>query len=249
VIALAALVLPMLPGAIWMWLVYRTDIYEPEPPGKVLTTFLLGIAAIVPAFGAERLAGLAYPFLESIERASLAGLEAHPSVWPILAGCFLVIGPCEELAKFAVVRLHMFRDPEFDEPLDGIIYASAAALGFASLENVLYVIDFSTFAIRWDALGVRAFLALPGHVIFSATWGYALGRRKFDPSYPVWSRVALASALHGLYDFLLLYPPSRPLILLYMSIMVPVVWRQIRVLREDSPFAPADGSGRDGDET
>jgi RsiW-degrading membrane proteinase PrsW (M82 family) len=236
-IALAALVLPIVPGLVWMWLVYRTDIYEPEPPVKVLSTFILGVCAIVPAFGLERLAGLGYPFLEAIERSSMASAADLNDAWPVLLGCFLVIGPVEELVKFAAVRLWIYRDPEFDEPLDGIIYASAAALGFASLENVFYVIDFSRgLDIRWAALGLRSFLALPGHVIFGAVWGYALGRKKFDPDYPVWSRVALASLLHGLYDFLLIFPPTRPLILLYMAIMVPVLVKMIRTLREDSPF-------------
>jgi RsiW-degrading membrane proteinase PrsW (M82 family) len=237
VITLAALVLPIVPGILWMWLLYRTDIYEPEPPEKVLSTFLLGVASILPAFGLERLAGFAYPFLEAIEQASVSSQATLTEALPVALGCFLVIGPAEELAKFLAVRLYIFRDPEFDEPLDGIIYSSAAALGFASLENVFYVIDFTGgLHVRWAALGVRSFLALPGHVIFGATWGYALGRRKFDPTYPVWSRVALAAGLHGLYDFLLIYPPTRPLIVLFMAIMVPVLVRQIRALREDSPF-------------
>jgi RsiW-degrading membrane proteinase PrsW (M82 family) len=240
--AALAIVLPVLPGVVWLWIVYRTDHYEPEPPHLVFMTFLCGVVAIVPAFAGERLASLVYPVLEHIERASQAGPGDAVAALPLLAGCFLVIGPCEELAKFAAVRLYIFRDPEFDEPLDGIIYASAAALGFASLENLLYVVDWQHgFHIRWGALGLRSFLALPGHVIFAAMWGLALGRRKFDPSYPVWSRVALASALHGLYDFVLIYPPTRPLILLYMSIMFPVLVLQIRTLREDSPFKPGPG--------
>jgi protease PrsW len=236
-IALAALVLPVVPGVLWMWVVYRTDVYEPEPPEKVLSTFLLGVTAILPAFALERLAALAYPFLEAIERTSLAATAGVHDALPVALGCFLVIGPVEELLKFAAVRLWIYRDPEFDEPLDGIIYASAASLGFASLENIFYVVDFSHgLNIRWAALGLRSFLALPGHVIFGAVWGYALGRRKFDPTYPVWSRVALASLLHGLYDFVLIFPPTRPLILLYMSIMVPMLLKMIRTLREDSPF-------------
>src|SRR5262249_53183156 len=152
---------------------------------------------------------------------------------PILIGCFLVIGPCEEIAKFLAVRLFVFRSREFNEPLDGIIYAAAAALGFASLGNVLYGIDFRSGPLEWGTLGVRSLLALPGHVIFATTWGYALGRRKFDPTYLVWPKVLIASGLHGLYDFLLMYGPTRPLILLYMSIMVPVIIRQIRTLRAE----------------
>ena len=232
---LAALIVPMIPGVIWLWIIYRTDWYEPEPKRLVLATFALGILAIVPAFAGERLAGMVYPFLGYIERAAATGITAPV---PMAIGCFLVIGPCEEISKFLAVRLFVYRNKEFNEPLDGIIYAAAAALGFASLENVLYVFDWHTHHVQWGALGVRSLLALPGHVIFATTWGYALGRQKFDPSYRVWPMVGLAALLHGLYDFLLMNRPTQPLILLYMSLMVPIIVRQIRLLRSESPFAP-----------
>lgn len=228
---LAALIIPMIPGVIWLWIIYRTDWYEPEPKRLVLATFALGIIAIAPAFGGERLAGMFYPFLRYVESGAIAPI-------PMAIGCFLVIGPCEELAKFLAVRLFVYRNKEFNEPLDGIIYAAAAALGFASLENVLYVIDWHTGHVQWGALGIRSLFALPGHVIFSTTWGYALGRKKFDDSYRVWPMVMLAALLHGLYDFLLIYKPLSPLIWLYMSLMVPIIVRQIRLLRAESPFAP-----------
>jgi protease PrsW len=252
----AAVVVPMIPGVIWLWIFYRTDLYEPEPKRLVLATFGLGVLAILPAFGGERLIGMAYPFLEHIERAAQSG---NDSAWPMLVGCFFIIGPCEELAKFLAVRLFIYRHKEFNEPLDGIIYAAAAALGFASLENVLYVFDWRTSHLNWSALGVRSLLALPGHVVFATTWGYALGRQKFDPKYRVWPMVVISAMLHGLYDFLAMYGPTRRFILLYMCVMVPVIVRQIRLLRADSPFAPglaelprpraAVDVARDGDAT
>jgi RsiW-degrading membrane proteinase PrsW (M82 family) len=238
-VALAALIVPILPGLVWLWIFYRTDRYEPEPKRLVLMTFALGVLAIVPAFLGERAANHLYPFLGPIEAAAAAKAGTLRDALPLLVGCFLVIGPCEEISKFLAVRLFIYRNREFDEPLDGIIYAAAAALGFASLENVFYVVDFQHgLKIQWGMLGVRSFLALPGHVIFATTWGYALGRARFDPRYRVWPRVALAAALHGLYDFVLMYPPTRPAIILYMSLMVPILVKQIRVLREESPFAP-----------
>ena len=236
---LAALIVPMVPGLIWLWIFYRTDRYEPEPKRLVMLTFALGVISIVPAFLIERLGESVYPYLAQLEGAAQAPLGELVNPWPLFIGCFLVIGPAEELAKFFSVRLFIYRNREFDEPLDGIIYASAAALGFASLENVFYVVDWSHgLSIRWGMLGVRSFLALPGHVIFAATWGYALGRAKFNPQYLVWPRVAAAAALHGLYDFLLMYPPTRPAIVLFMTVMVPVLYREIRTLRAESPFKP-----------
>src|SRR5436309_790879 len=115
--ALAALIIPMIPGVIWLWIIYRTDWYEPEPKRLVLGTFALGVVAIVPAFVGARAAGLANPSLEQTEHATAIGAPQPPL--PILIGSFLVIGPCEELAKFLAVRLFVFRSREFNEPLDG----------------------------------------------------------------------------------------------------------------------------------
>jgi RsiW-degrading membrane proteinase PrsW (M82 family) len=237
--AAAALIVPILPGLIWLWIFYRTDRYEPEPKKLVMLTFALGVLSIIPAFIGERLGEHVYPYLASIESAAAAPLGELSNPLPLFIGCFLIIGPCEEISKFLAVRLFIYRNREFDEPLDGIIYASAAALGFASLENVFYVVDWTHgLGIRWGMLGVRSFLALPGHVIFAATWGYALGRKKFNPQYQVWPRLLAASGLHGLYDFLLMYPPTRPAIILFMTMMVPVLLREIKTLRNESPFKP-----------
>ena len=114
---------------------------------------------------------------------------------------------------------------------------TVAISGASAADYLRNAVDFCNERL-WGTLGVRSLLALPGHVIFATTWGYALGRQKFDPTYRVWPMVVLAALLHGLYDFLLVYGPTRPLILLYMSLMVPVIVRQIRLLRADSPFAP-----------
>jgi RsiW-degrading membrane proteinase PrsW (M82 family) len=236
----AALLVPTVPGLLWLALIYRTDRYEPEPKRLVALTFFFGVLSILPALLIERLAERAYPYLGSIEAAAGQPVGAVVDAAPLAVACFLIIGPAEELFKFLAVRLYIYRHPEFDEPLDGVIYSSAAALGFASLENVFYVaeIDNGHLSIRWSLLGVRAFLALPGHVIFAAMWGAALGRRRFDPRYAVWPSLLVAAGLHGLYDFILMWPPTRPAIILYMSLMVPIVLRQIAVLRADSPFAP-----------
>ena len=231
------LVVPALPGLAWLWAFYRTDKYQPEPPRLVALTFVFGALSTLPAVGAEMLAAKAYPFLAHIEHAMLGG-RALPQLAPIAFGCFVVIGPIEELAKFAVVRLWIYRRPEFDEPIDGIVYASAAALGFASLENALYVLDFHKHDVRWALLASRAFLAVPGHVLFSSMWGYALGRAKFK-RYPVAAMVLLAAVLHASYDFLALLPPTRPLVLVLVVTLFVLVGVQIRALSADSPFKPS----------
>src|SRR5262245_5620406 len=93
-----------------------------------------------------------------------------------------------------------FRSRHFDEPYDGIVYSTSAALGFAALENALMLRASGGGAI-WIA---RALLALPAHVFFACTWGYALGRAKQikrpGAIFPfAW---LLATAAHGLYAHL-----------------------------------------------
>jgi hypothetical protein len=117
------------------------------------------------------------------------------------------------------------------------VYASAAALGFASFENALYVLDFRHHDVRWALLFSRAFLAVPGHVLFSSMWGYALGRARFRP-YPVAAMVIAAAMLHASYDFLALLPFTRPLVLVLVVVLFVVVGVQIRALSADSPFKP-----------
>ncbi len=117
------------PGVFWLWWVYRRDRWEPEPRGLVLRTFFWGMVATVPAVLLE-----------------LLGAYALGSVLPgsnlVVASVFMlaVVGPAEELCKFLAVRLRVYRHHEFDEPMDGIVYGAAAALGFASLENVGYLL-------------------------------------------------------------------------------------------------------------
>ncbi|MSP60645.1 MAG: PrsW family intramembrane metalloprotease [Myxococcales bacterium] len=234
-----AILIPILPGIFWLWVFYQADRFEPEPPHLILATFGLGALAIFPAWLLERLAGWVYPpFLGDVDAAAAGG---PAQVLPIFLGCFLIVGPAEELCKFLAVRLYIYRHKEFDEPLDGIIYAASAALGFASFENVLYVIDFNNGGtVQWETLLARSLMALPGHVIFSATWGYGLGRQKFRPGYPAWAPLFIAAALHGTYDFLLMVPEPkvRVLCLVFMAVMVPVLVKQIRTLRAESPFRP-----------
>ena len=112
----------------------------------------------------------------------------------------LVVGPVEELCKFGAVRLGPYRSLFFDEPVDGLIYASTASLGFASLENLFYVLQYGP-----QVMILRAPMSTLGHLVFGSIWGYALGqyyisngRRK---SYLVGS-LALAAGAHALFNVL-----------------------------------------------
>jgi hypothetical protein len=114
-----------------------------------------------------------------------------------LAVFALVVGASEEGAKFLGAWVLATRRKEFDEPIDGIVYGAASALGFAAVENVKY------FALgRFGAvlIVIRTFLSIPAHLFFGAIWGYALGRRLVAPRTPVLAFLAAAAVAHGAFD-------------------------------------------------
>ena len=105
------------PAIFWLWYVYQKDRWEPEPRALVVKTFLWGMACALPAALGEAL-----------------------FFW---SGFFLIVVAApviEEYAKYFVVSRTVYREIEFSEPMDGIVYSAAAALGFASIENLLYLI-------------------------------------------------------------------------------------------------------------
>ena len=115
------------PGLFWLWFFLRQDVYRPEPRRLIAWTFLLGALATIPALIAEAI------FLTDSDLDEGASLQATA------AAMLLVVGPVEEACKFAVVRLKPYRSLYFDEPVDGLVYAAAASLGFASLETGLTI--------------------------------------------------------------------------------------------------------------
>jgi hypothetical protein len=112
----------------------------------------------------------------------------------------LTVGVVEEGVKlFAAWALARHRR-EFDEPVDGIVYACAAALGFAAIENMKY---FAVTRMSGTVVAARAFLSVPAHMFFSAIWGYALGRKLVRKDTSVLGWFALAALAHGAFDAML----------------------------------------------
>ena len=156
--ALGFVLIAFAPGLFWLWFFLRQDVYRPEPRRLIALTFLLGCLSTVPALIGEVI------FLGDADLVEGASLSA------VAAGMLLVVGPVEELCKFGAVRLKPYRSLYFDEPMDGLVYAAAASLGFASLENLAYVAAFGP-----AVMVARAPLSTVAHLVFGSIWGYALG--------------------------------------------------------------------------
>ena len=219
---LPALALAVAPGLFWLLCFYARDRYDPEPPVWVALVFLLGAAVTFPI-----------GILESTLFALSGGFLGAVIVAPVL----------EELAKFWVVERTVFRTHVFDEPVDGIVYAAAAGLGFATLENILYIsaaLDQSFILALGTAL-VRGAVSVPAHVLFSIMWGYPLGVSQQGPAgrddpLVLWGLI-LAIAAHALFNLLLV---SGTGLLFLFLLLVPLLWiAALRRIRHALALSPS----------
>ncbi len=182
----SVILVALAPCVFWMWLIYKGDKYQPEPKSQIIKAFLLGAGVAIPVAIIE---SILYP----------GSLQGQLSLRTAAYVAFGVAGVTEEVAKFLCVRIGVYRTRFFDEPSDGLIYASAAALGFASLENVVYIINFG-----WQVILLRGMFSNLAHVLFSALWGYPLALSKLGIISKTWLWLGLIGAIsaHGLFDFL-----------------------------------------------
>lgn len=223
---LALLTLGFAPGIFWLWQIYQRDRYIPAPVHLVVRTFLWGIGISVPVVVVEAALVAVVGFEFGEEVGSNLVQAAYVS--------FLVAGMTEELAKYLVVRRTVYNSLYFRQPLDGIIFSAAAALGFASIENVGYMFSFGAGVIL-----VRGPFSTLAHVLFSVVWGHTLGVLKQGKVRPYMATLSLLAAmsLHGLFDFLLFAGPSYgPWALVVFFAMGMVFFLLLRSAQRQSPY-------------
>jgi RsiW-degrading membrane proteinase PrsW (M82 family) len=186
---------PALGLAAYVW---YSDVTTSEPLSLLVATFLLGV--LTASFAA---------ILNSIAQPAFQAFQFVGSV----AFFFLVVGPVEETVKLLAVRLHAYRQDEFDAVVDGAVYGAMAGLGFATIENSLYItrnlgtgtemdLGLGLIGMGGGITAVRA-LAGPGHVIYSAIAGYYLGLAKFNRENAgpiVIKGLLLAAVIHATYN-------------------------------------------------
>ena len=179
--------LSALPAVLLLWYFYRRDRKRPEPLGLIGKSVLYGFLAVMPAAALEM------------------GLDRLPIPQTAFVQAFLVAALVEESVKLFFVKHYLFRRPEFDERVDGIVYAICVSLGFAFVENFLY--GYKDVRI----LFLRGVTSVPLHAIATGVMGYYLGIAKIEgqrdgkPRYAgAWKKgLAWAIVIHGSYDFVL----------------------------------------------
>ena len=183
----------LLPIAILVYHIYRKDKKSPEPTGQLIKAFLFGILSVPVSFCISIPLGIIglYP----VEATSILGS---------ISTAFFGAAIPEEIAKFIMLWLLLRKNPYFDEKMDGIVYAVCVSLGFAALENILYL--FSN-AESYLSVGIaRAIFAVPGHFCDGVLMGYYYSLAKFYPKAPKKNKVLILVApiiVHGLYDSIL----------------------------------------------
>ena len=184
-----SLTLAIVPALIIVIYFYRKDRAKPEPKGIIIRIFLLGLLSTVPAIfielGIDELRGFLNPY--------------YRILYPVFKA-FIVAGLVEESLKLFIVKKYAFRKKCFDEVMDGIVYTVVAGMGFACLENVLYVMGSGI------TVGIlRAFTSIPMHASVSVIMGYWIGMAKFSSDRGsrfklILKGFLLAVLFHGLYD-------------------------------------------------
>jgi RsiW-degrading membrane proteinase PrsW (M82 family) len=194
--------LSVVPALVLAAYIRYADVTTTEPLDLLVITFGLGL--LFAGF-----AGVLNTLLGGLLVSLFRAASATETV-TLAALFFLVVGPVEETVKLLAVRLFAYRQPQFNAVVDGAVYGAAAGLGFATIENALYIARVTGTAGADPLLAggfiatVRA-LAGPGHVIYSAFAGYYLGLARFNRDYAgpiVLKGLLIAAVLHGLYNTL-----------------------------------------------
>ena len=217
------LILPVVaPVLFWAAYHYYKDRDLPEPPGNLLLCFVLGIVA----------AGLSKAMYVGLEPLGLrfdAVALAADNGPGLFAYAMLVIGPIEEMAKMIPFLLIVIRFKAFDDPMDGIIYASFIALGYAAVENYHYL-DFLTTTEAF----ARGFAGPVIHIVFASVWAHWITRALLGGESvlrPAFLGFFLAAGLHGVYDFLVLRHAVLALPIAATLIATIWIWR-LRLMQE-----------------
>ena len=211
-------VLSIAPIVMFFRYLRHMDRAEPEPLDLVMKVMKWGAISIIPVVIVE----------VGIEKLAFGGTPK--TIAGIFLFSFVGIAAVEEFAKLLSGLVPVWNDPNFNEENDGIVYVSAASLGFAGIENFFYVLDHGA------GVGVlRAVLSVPGHLAWGAMMGYYAGLAKFAPPEQQQSLIVrgylYAVFGHGLYDAFLL--SQQPLLVLIMFLAGPIyIWKTLRNLFE-----------------
>lgn len=232
------LLVSLLPPLLLTCLIYRMDKVEKEPKGLIVKLVLFGALSAVLAIVLESLIGKCIIMVIPTESGAYS-----------LVYYFVGIALMEELAKFLFLKKLTWKHSAFDYTFDGVVYAVAISLGFAALENIMYVAGIGV----WVA-AIRAVTSIPGHCIYAIYMGISYGMakkaeargRKGAKWGNLFKALLVPTLIHGFYDYAA-SGGNKVWVIIFLvfitALYVLAIRRVRRGEREDSRIynAPADG--------
>lgn len=215
----------LLPAIILMVYVYKHDKIEKEPFRLLLVLFALGALSCIPA-------GLLEDFFSGV----LDSMNLQDTQTYHIIMCFGIVACSEEGLKLFFLKRKTWKCPDFNYTFDGLLYSVCVSLGFAGLENIMYVLDYG-----FGVVISRGLLSVPGHCTFAIFMGLFYSRAKFYSAYGNKIRAGankllsfvVPVLLHGYYDYCLMMP-SDTLIYCFFVFVVIVDIISFRVVKKQS---------------
>ncbi len=220
---LTLLAISSAPAACIILYIYLKDKHEPEPLSLLAKSFVFGMIAVILTVM------ISFPlevFVPTDEE-DLTAQAVH---------AFLLVALVEEFSKFLFVRGVLYNDPHFNEPYDGIVYSVMVGMGFATLENILYVSQGG-----FETALARMFTAVPAHGTFAVLMGYYMGKAKFEQRKGHLAIVGLlaATVFHGAYDYFWFISFVPGIWIGAIASLAVGIWlslKAIRIHQDASPF-------------
>lgn len=211
-------IIAIVPAAIIVVGLYFSDRYDREPFKMLFKTYVFGALAVIPTI-----------FVEEI----LNALNIFPGVVGSFYTAFIVAGFTEEYFKRLVVMKTSYNTEFFNEKLDGIVYAVFSSMGFATVENIIYVV----YRFSYNPyIGLyRGILSVPAHGVFAVTMGYYLSLAKFATNEErrksnLRKSLIMPMIFHGIYDFILMANLPQ-LTIIFLPYVVYLWWLNQKKLR------------------
>jgi protease PrsW len=220
------LLLAISPTIFLLWFFYNQDRYRHESPKLLAITFILGAISTAPAIILELIAKALFP--------------QGDTLLAVFLFYVLEVALIEEGMKFIAVRIYAYDSTMFVEPMDGLILGVAAALGFATVENILYVLRSGIVTAI-----VRAIISVPTHALCGAIIGFYLGEAKFrkKPLLAL-NGLIIAILVHATFDTVATVVPSIIGIIALVAFVIVLYYRvvkgEIKEAKEESPFRPGE---------
>lgn len=217
-----SLILAIVPPILIAYYIYQKDKFDREPKGLIVKSFLFGCLSVIPIL-----------FLETIFNENLFS--------SLFIYMFCGVALVEEGMKYFFLKKYLFNRPEFNEPLDGIVYAVMVSLGFATVENISYVIGAQEQGTNVAIL--RMFSAIPLHASCGVIMGYFVGMAKFNKenyNSLLLKGVLIATLVHAIYNYFLFLGQGQ--ILSFVALFVAIYYsrRAIKLHQKDSQIRNSD---------